>query len=75
MITIETLTWFNFETATQNAYWWSKGLEAVLSESRTERMKLWEPTYCTAMKGVPYDSDFPDDCWYVTNRFDPRRDV
>jgi len=71
IIHMETLVWFTLETATENAYWWSRGLEAIPSEDGI-RDKLWEPTYCTAIKGIPENPDRPNECWQVTNRFDPR---
>lgn len=53
-------------------HWWTL-------EDANEASQLWtkiHKEYCTCLKGEPYDPEMPEECWAVTNAFDPgvRRD-
>jgi len=54
-----------YEEANLIAYCWSHGL-------CTSGIPLTLADYNTAVKGEPEDINFPDECWAVTNKFDPR---
>ena len=69
----ESETWYTEQEAKEHSFWWSKGLTASVTESG-ERFCLMEPTYCTAMKGTPVEGESPKNCWFVTNKLDPRAD-
>ena len=55
-------------TATKVANHWTK------CESSIDGFiyKDWRSEYNTAIKGEPADSRYPEECWAVTNKFDPR---
>ena len=58
---------YTLETATELANAWTK-----CRDSSGVEFKKWRREYNTAIRVVPQDSRYPDMCWAVTNRFDPR---
>jgi peroxiredoxin len=58
----------SFKKATTLANYWSKNL-SIIDDST---LKYWRKEYNTAIKGEPMDANFPNLCWAVTNKFDPR---
>lgn len=52
----------------QGAFCWTEKEAISQSNMRTRLAKQ----YFTSVKGEPCDSTIPEECWAITNRFDPK---
>ena len=62
-----TETTYTFEKATEIANRWSKAESSIDGD-----IVCWNKEYNTAIKSIPADPSRPEECWAVSNMFDPR---
>lgn len=55
-------------------FWWTEEqIDRIVKKySSKEAFAHFYGLYCTGVKGEPMKPDRPDECWAVTNRYDPR---
>jgi hypothetical protein len=61
--------WWTFESAKEKANILSKGGDIHGDPSLYADLKK---QYVTFIKGAPHDPTYPNECWAITNKFDPR---
>jgi hypothetical protein len=51
-------------------YWWT--FEMAIKRAKDQTMIIRPNQYFSVVKGEPDDLKRPEECWAVTNRYDPR---